>query len=130
MTRQVVSVPNAPKMPFSPAIKTDQYIFVSGQAGFCEPKTGGEIKGIEAQTKQTLENMREVLEAAGSSLADVVKVTVFLRNADDFPKMNVIYASFFPEDYPARSTIVAGLALPMMLIEMECIAYRPSSPQA
>lgn len=126
MTRQVISVPNAPKMPFSPAIKTEQYIFVSGQAGFYNPETGEEVKGIEAQTKQTLENMKEVLAAAESSLADVVKVTVFLRNADDFAKMNEVYQNYFPKDYPARSTVVAGLALPKMLIEMECIAYCPS----
>jgi len=113
-------------MPFSPAIKTDQYVFVSGQAGFYEPKTGEEINGIETQTKQTLENMKEVLEAAGSSLGDVVKVTVFLRNADHFDKMNEIYASYFSKDYPARSTVIAALVLPQMLIEMECIAYHPS----
>ena len=122
MVRRVISVPNAPKMPFSPAIKTDQYIFVSGQAGFYDPGTNEEIKGIEAQTKQTMENIKEVLEAADSSLADVVKVTVFLRDADDFSKMNEVYADFFPKDYPARSTVIAGLALPEMLIEMECIA--------
>ena len=123
MSRQIISVPNAPKMPFSPAIKTGQYLFVSGQAGFYNPKTGQEVKGIEAQTKQTLENIKEVLEAGDSSLTDVVKVTVFLRNADDFGKMNEVYADFFPKDYPARSTVIVGLALPQMLIEMECIAY-------
>lgn len=127
MARRVISIPNAPNMPFSPAIKTDQYIFVSGQAGFCDPKTGEEIQGIEAQTKQTLENMKEVLEAADSSLSGVVKVTVFLRNADDFDKMNEVYQNYFVKDYPARSTVVAGLALPKMLVEMECIAYYPSS---
>ena len=126
MSRQIISVPNAPKMPFSPAIKTGQYLFVSGQAGFYNPKTGQEVKGIEAQTKQTLENIKDVLEAADSSLTDVVKVTVFLRNADDFGKMNEVYADFFPKDYPARSTVIVGLALPQMLIEMECIAYCPS----
>ena len=126
MSRQIISVPNAPKMPFSPAIKTGQYLFVSGQAGFYNPKTGQEVKGIEAQTKQTLENIKEVLEAGDSSLTDVVKVTVFLRNADDFGKMNEVYADFFPKDYPARSTVMVGLALPQMLIEMECIAYCPS----
>ena len=123
MSRQIISVPNAPKMPFSPAIKTGQYLFVSGQAGFYNPKTGQEVKGIEAQTKQTLENIKEVLEAADSSLPDVVKATVFLRNADDFGKMNEVYADFFPKDYPARSTVIVGLALPQMLIEIECIAY-------
>jgi 2-iminobutanoate/2-iminopropanoate deaminase len=126
MSRQIISVPNAPKMPFSPAIKTGQYLFVSGQAGFYNPKTGQEVKGIEAQTKQTLENIKEVLEAADSSLPDVVKATVFLRNADDFGKMNEVYADFFPKDYPARSTVIVGLALPQMLIEIECIAYCPS----
>ena len=122
MARRVISVPNAPNMPFSPAIRTDQYVFVSGQAGFYDPKTGKEIKGIEAQTKQALENMKEVLEAAGSSLRDVVKVTVFLGNSDHFTKMNEIYATYFSKDYPARSTVIAGLALPQMLIEIECIA--------
>lgn len=126
MSRQIISVPNAPKMPFSPAIKTGQYLFVSGQAGFYNPKTGQEVKEIEAQTKQTLENIKEVLEAADSSLPDVVKATVFLRNADDFGKMNEVYADFFPKDYPARSTVIVGLALPQMLIEIECIAYCPS----
>jgi 2-iminobutanoate/2-iminopropanoate deaminase len=123
MSRQIISVPNAPKMPFSPAVKAGQYLFVSGQAGFYDPKTGQEIQGIEAQTKQTLENIKEVLEAADLSLTDVVKVTVFLRNADDFGKMNEVYAGFFPKDYPARSTAIVGLALPQMLIEIECIAY-------
>ena len=128
MSRQIISVPNAPRMPFSPAIKTGQYLFVSGQAGFYNPKTGQEVKGIEAQTKQTLENIKEVLEAADLSLPDVVKATDFLRNADDVGKMNEVYADFFPKDYPARSTVIVGLALPQMLIEMECIAYCPSIP--
>lgn len=122
MGKRIISIPNAPKLPFSPAVKTEQYIFVSGQAGFCDPRTGQGIKGIEAQTKQTLENIKEILKAAGSSLNDVVKVTVFLRNADDFNKMNEVYVEFFPKDYPARSTVIVGLVLPEMLIEMECIA--------
>ena len=123
MKGQVISVPSAPNMPFSPAIRTEEYIFVSGQAGFCNPKTNEQIKGIEGQVKQTLENIKEILSAAGSSLSDVVKVTVFLINADDFAKMNEVYKQYFPNDYPARSTLIVGLALPQMLIEMECIAY-------
>ena len=67
--------------------------------------------------------MKRVLEAAGASLDDVVKVTVFLRNEEDFSKMNEIYQGYFPKDKPARSTVVAGLVLPNMLIEMDCIAY-------
>ena len=123
MKGQVISVPSAPNMPFSPAIRTEEYIFVSGQAGFCNLKTNEQIKGIEGQVKQTLENIKEILSAAGSSLSDVVKVTVFLINADDFAKMNEVYKQYFPNDYPARSTLIVGLALPQMLIEMECIAY-------
>ena len=61
--------------------------------------------------------------AAGASLDDAVKVTVFLRNEEDFSIMNEIYQGYFPKDKPARSTVVAGLALPNMLIEMDCIAY-------
>lgn len=127
MAKKIINVPGAPDLPFSPGIKTDQYIFVSGQVGFQHPETGKEVKGIEDQCKQCLANMREVLEAAGSSLHDVVKVTVFLRNAEDFAIMNGIYRSYFPEDKPARSTVIVGLALPNMFVEMDCIAYCQSS---
>jgi len=127
MTKQVINVPNAPKMPFSPAIRAGDYIFVSGQGGFEDPKTGEPIKGIEAQTRQCLENMKQVLETAGSSLDDVVKVTIFLGNVADFAKMNAAYQNYFPKDQPARSTAVTGLVVPSMLTEMECIAYSPQA---
>ena len=126
MVKKVISIPGAPKLPFSPAIRAGDYIFVSGQAGFIDAK-GKEVKGIEAQTRQCLENMKRVLVAAGASLDDVVKVTVFLRNEEDFAKMNEVYQGYFPKDQPARSTAVTGLVIPNMLIEMECIAYSPQS---
>ncbi|GAI31088.1 unnamed protein product [marine sediment metagenome] len=73
-----------------------------------------------------MENMRGVLEAAGASLNDVVKTIVFLVKADDFAKMNEVYKSYFTKDYPARSTvIVAALARPEIIVEIECVAYRP-----
>ncbi len=122
MAKKVITIPGAPKLPFSPAIRAGDYIFVSGQAGFVDAK-GNEIKGVEAQVRLCLENMKRVLVAAGASLDDVVKVTVFLRNEEDFAKMNEVYQGYFPEDKPARSTVIAGLALPTMLVEMECIAY-------
>jgi len=125
MVKKVITVPGAPKLPFSPAIRAGDYIFVSGQAGFVDAE-GKEIKGIEAQTKLCLENIKAVLKAAGCSLDDVVKVTVFLRNQEDFAKMNEVYQSYFVKDRPARSTVVAALALPSMLIELECIAYSPA----
>jgi 2-iminobutanoate/2-iminopropanoate deaminase len=124
MVKKVITVPNAPKLPFSPAIRAGDYIFVSGQLGLTDTR-GKEIKGIEAQTKQCLENMKAVLTTAGSSLDDVVKVTVFLRNENDFAKMNEVYQSYFVKDSPARSTVAVSLILPSMLIEIECIAYSP-----
>lgn len=125
MSKSIISVPNAPKLPFSPGVKAGDYIFISGQVGHIDPKTGDEIEGIEAQTKQCIENMRELLRGAGSDLSDVVKVTVFLIRADDFVKMNEVYKSYFTGDLPARSTVVTGLVIPGMLIEMECVAYCP-----
>lgn len=126
MAKEAITVPNAPKYPFSPAIKAGDYIFVSGQGGFIDAE-GREVKGIEAQTTQCLENMKQVLEAAGASLADVVKVTIFLGNVADYAKMNEVYQSYFPQNYPARSAAVTGLVMPNMLIEVECIAYSPES---
>jgi len=124
MVKKVITVPNALELPFSPAIKAGDYIFVSGQGGFMDAE-GKEIKEIKAQTRQCLENMKQVLEIAGSSLDDVVKVTVFLGNVTDYVKMNEVYKSYFPKDQPARSTAVTGLVIPNMLIEIECIAYSP-----
>ena len=125
MSKKVITVPNAPELPFSPGIKAGDYIFVSGQVGFEDPETGEEVRGIEAQTQQCIENILKVLHTAGSGLNDVVKMTVFLRNADDFYRMNEVYQKFFREDQPARSTVVTGMVMPSMLIEIECIAYRP-----
>ena len=126
MVKQVIEVPNAPKLPFSPAIRAGDFIFVSGQGGFRDAE-GRKVETIEGQTKQCLENIKRILEAAGSSLSDVVKVTVFLGNVNDFAKMNEVYQSYFTKELPTRSTAVTGLVIPNMLIEMECIAYCPSS---
>jgi 2-iminobutanoate/2-iminopropanoate deaminase len=123
--KKVITVPNAPKLPFSPAIKAGGYIFVSGQVGFMDTQ-GKKVKEIEAQTELCLENLKRVLAKAGVYMEDVVNVTVFLRNERDFSKMNKIYESYFREDEPVRSTIIAALALPNILIEIDCIAYSGS----
>ena len=109
-------------LPLSPAVKAGGFVFVSGYTGFLDRKTEAAVKGIEAQTKETLEVIKDILEDAGSSLDKVVKVTVFLRNAQDFSKMNEVYRRFFPKDPPARSAIVTELILPEMLVEIECMA--------
>lgn len=127
LAKKIINLPRTTDLPFSPAVKTDQYIFVSGQVGFQDPETGKEIKGIEEQCKQCVESMKKILAAAGSSLNDVVKMTVFLRNAKDFAAMNEVYQSYFIDDKPARSTVITGLVLSNMLVEMDCIAYCQSS---
>jgi 2-iminobutanoate/2-iminopropanoate deaminase len=126
MAKQVIMVPTAlPGVPYSPGMKAGYYIFVSGQVGHVDGK-GNKLEGIEAQTRQVMENMKGVLTAAGVSLSDVVKTTVFLVKADDFAKMNEVYKTFFAKDYPSRSTvIVAALARPEIIVEIECIAYHP-----
>lgn len=112
MTRTVIATDKAPKAlgPYSAAIQTEQLVFCSGQTGI-DPTTNELVAAdVESQTRQVLTNLKNVLEAAGSGLELVVKTTVFLRDMADFPKMNAIYAEFFPANPPARSTIaVAGL---------------------
>lgn len=126
MAKQAIITPHPPKFHFSAGIKTEQFIFVAGTVGHENPDTGEELEGIEAQTRQCIENVREVLESAGSSLDDVVTTTVFLPNRDDFLKMNEVYKTYFPKDPPARATIMAGLVSPKMLVEIQCIArYSP-----
>ena len=124
MAKEIIIMPNTAKRPFSSAVRAGDYIFVSGSGGYVD-KENREVKGIEAQTGQCLENIKQVLEAAGSSLSDVVKTTIFLANTSDFTQMNEVYKSYFPKDRPARSTVVTGLVRSDMLIEIECTAYKP-----
>jgi 2-iminobutanoate/2-iminopropanoate deaminase len=124
MNRKVIQTDKAPKAigPYSQAIRTDAMVFTAGQIGL-DPATMELVPGgVEEQTRQVLNNLRSVLEAAGSSLAHVVKTIVFLQDMNDFPKMNAIYAEYFGENPPARST-VAVAALPKgALVEIEAIA--------
>ena len=122
MVKQVVITPHPAKLPYSQGIKTEQFIFVAGQTGHKNRDTGEEIKGIEAQTRQCLEGMKEILESAGSSLSDVVNATVYLKNPGDFPQMNEVYKSYFPKDPPARATVIANLVSPSILVEIQSIA--------
>lgn len=120
-----VNSPKAPAAigPYCHGKVAGSVLFTSGQLGL-EPETGVLPQGVEAQTKQALQNLSSVLEAAGYALADVVKTTIFLQNMDDFAKVNQVYAQFFPENPPARSC-VAVAALPKGgLVEIEAIAAR------
>jgi 2-iminobutanoate/2-iminopropanoate deaminase len=122
--KKIVSTNKAPKAigPYSQAILTDELIFTAGQVGFI-PETMELIEGgVDAQTRQALTNLKYILESADSGLKYAVKTTVFLQSMDDFAAMNGVYAEFFPENPPARST-VAVAALPKgALVEIECIA--------
>ena len=127
MVKEVINTGRPPTgFPFSPGIKTEQFIFLSGQVGNKNPDTGEEVRGIEAQTRQCLEIIKETLEAAGASLSDVVSATVYLPNMNDFPKMNEAYREYFPKDPPARATVCASLISPSILVEIQCIAVRSS----
>lgn len=122
--KQVIKSDQAPKAigPYSAGIKTAHYIFTAGQLGIV-PESGNIIEGgVEYETRQALINIQHILEEAGSSLRLVVKTTVFLRDMDDFPRMNAIYAEFFSEDPPARSTIQVAALPKASAVEIEAIA--------
>ena len=105
--REIISTEKGPKAigPYSQAIKANGFVFVSGQTAF-DPATGKPIEGDTAkQTVRTFENLRAILEAAGSSFERVVKVSVFLKDMNDFSAMNEVYAQYFPSNPPARSTV-------------------------
>lgn len=108
--------------PYSQGMKVGDLIFFSGQIPL-DPKTGEMPAGIEAQTKQSLENVKGLLESQGLSLADVVKTTVYLDSMDDFGTMNDIYATYFVEPYPARSAVEVAKLPKGALVEVEVIAY-------
>jgi reactive intermediate/imine deaminase len=111
--------------PFSEAVRAGEYLFLSGQIGEL-PETGKLVEGgLEAEARQTLANVKHVLEGNGASLSDVVKCTVFLADIAEWPAFNAIYRQFFHRPYPARSALAAsGLAMNAR-VELECIAYMP-----
>lgn len=118
-----ISTPAAPAAigPYSQGLRSGNMVFISGQIPV-DPATGEMVEGIEAQAKQALTNLRNVLAAAGLSTKNVIKTTVFLADLKDFPTVNAIYESFFLAPYPARSCVqVAGIPKGA-LVEIECIA--------
>lgn len=121
--KEVIQLPGSLEgLPFSSAVRTGNLIFLSGQVGVPPGSTEVVGGGVAAETRQTLENIKRVLEHAGSSLERVVKCTIFLKDIADYAEMNAVYASYFAERPPARSTVAgSGLALGA-LVEIECIA--------
>jgi 2-iminobutanoate/2-iminopropanoate deaminase len=128
--RQVIQPEGIPRLPvFSSAIRSGDLIFLSGQIGALPGVSPPELVegGIEPETRQTMENIVATLDAAGATLADIVKCTVFLADMADYDGMNQVYLEYFPSDPPARSAMGAnGLALGAR-VEIECIAAAPAA---
>jgi 2-iminobutanoate/2-iminopropanoate deaminase len=115
----------SPRGHYTPAIRAGDFVYVSGQ-GPIDPVTDKLAGGdVEFQTRLTLSNIRRILEAAGAGVTDVVKCSVFLRDIADFPRMNRVYAEFFGDHKPARTTVEAKFHQAEMLVEIDCVAYRP-----
>ena len=129
MARRGVTSDQAPEAlgPYSQAIVTGNTVYCSGMAGI-DPVTGEAADGIEAQTEQALRNLAAVLGAAGCSMQDIVKTTIFYAEVEDFGRLNETYARHMPDPPPARSA-PANVRLPRgLLVSIEAIAVLPSSP--
>jgi reactive intermediate/imine deaminase len=114
-----------PRGPYSPAVRAGDFIYVSGQ-GPVDPLTDQLVYGdIQNETERVLNNIRIILEGAGATMNDVVKCNVYLSDGREFAAMNEIYATFFGENKPARTTIECKFANPRMKVEIDCIAYKP-----
>lgn len=116
----------APRGPYSPAVRAGDTIYVAGQVPV-DPVSGAVVSGdAGVETRQVLTNIQNILQACGAGMSDVVRCGVFLTNVDDFQAMNAVYAEFFGESKPARTTIiVAALPLKGAKVEIDAIAYKP-----
>jgi 2-iminobutanoate/2-iminopropanoate deaminase len=122
--REIVSTDHGPKAigPYSQAVKANGFVFISGQVAL-NPATGQLVEGgIAEQTERVLENLRGIVEASGSSMHKAVKVSVFLKDMNDFAAMNEVYAHFFPSAPPARSTVEVARLPKDVRIEIDLIA--------
>jgi 2-iminobutanoate/2-iminopropanoate deaminase len=113
-----------PRGPYSPAVRAGDFIFVAGQLAV-DPVTDKYVPGdIQQETRATLNNIKRILEGAGATMAEVVRVGVFMADGSEFAKMNEVYAEFFGNDKPARTTIVCKFAADIK-VEIDCVAYSP-----
>ncbi len=126
--KTIVQTDKAPAAigPYSQAVKAGGFVFLSGQVAL-NPASGQVVEGdVRAQTERVLQNLQAVLAAAGSSLAEVVKTTVFLADMNDFAAMNEVYGRFFPSDPPARATVQAARLPKDVQVEIDLIALAGS----
>ncbi len=114
-----------PRGPYSPAVRAGDFIFVSGQGPVDVTTDKMSYGDIQHETRLVLANIKRILEGCGASVKDVVKCSVFLSDGKDFGAMNQVYAEFFGNDKPARTTVETKFADPKMKVEIDCIAYKP-----
>jgi len=125
--REIIETKGAPAPigPYSQAIRANGFLFVSGQIPI-QPETGALIQGdIAIQTRQVMQNLSAILEAAGSDLQKVVKTTIYLTNLDDFSRLNQVYAEYFGEVKPARATVQVARLPREVLVEIDAVAVSP-----
>ncbi|MEK3732208.1 MULTISPECIES: RidA family protein [Paenibacillus] len=125
MSKNIISTSSAPGAigPYSQAVEINGFVYTSGQLGL-NPETGEFGADVQEQTKLSLQNVKAILEAAGASLDQVVKTTVFLKDMNDFAAVNEVYGSFFSEPYPARSAVEVARLPKDGLVEIEVIAVK------
>ncbi len=123
--KKEIATDNAPKAigPYSQGILWNDLIFASGQIPV-NPANGEIPAGIKEQTKQVLENVSAILKSSGSSIENVIKTTVFIKNMNDFAEMNAVYETYFIKPFPARSTVEVARLPKDVLVEIEVIAYK------
>ena len=122
ITPQGVPVPRGP---YSPAVRAGDFIYVAGQGPIDAATDKMSYGDIKHETRLVLTNIQKILEGCGATMADVVKCSVFLGDGKDFAAMNEVYAQFFGNAKPARTTVEAKFADPKMKVEIDCIAYKP-----
>jgi 2-iminobutanoate/2-iminopropanoate deaminase len=127
MSKQIIQTPKSPSPigPYSQGIAANGFVFTAGQAGL-DPTTRKLVAGgVAAETRQTLENLKAILEAAGCALADVVSTNVYMTNLGEFATMNAVYAEYFKENPPARTTVGVAALPAGAAVEITCLAVKP-----
>ena len=117
----------APRGPYSPAVRAGDFIYVSGQGPVDTSTNQMSFGDIQHETRLVLGNIKKILEGCGASMADVVKCSVFISDGRNFAAMNEVYAEFFGENKPARTTVETNFAIPEMKVEIDAIAYKPKA---
>lgn len=124
--KETIRLDYPPDAHYNPAVRAGDFVYTCGHIGL-EDESGRELTTIEDQTRATLVDLRKTLAAAGATMDDIVKATVYIADIDYYEKMNEVYVTFFEGPTPARSTIVTRLVMDEILVEIEAVAYKPQA---